>query len=92
MNILIYPITHNSHQISHILKVFYDDIGMHVYVCINIIFTIYYIYHKYIFLCTLIMCIYVYCSYNEFKNEYLNSEIYYSNLKMNISIMKCTYI
>jgi hypothetical protein len=92
MNILICPISCNSHQISHILKVFYGDIGVYLYVCIQIIFTIYYIYHKYIFLCILIMCMHVYCSYNEFVNSHLNFEIYYSNLKINISVMKCTYI
>jgi hypothetical protein len=36
MNILICPIRHNSHQISHILKVFYDDIGMYFYVCMYV--------------------------------------------------------
>jgi hypothetical protein len=30
--------------------------------------------------CILIMCMYVYWSYNELKNYYLNSEIYYSKL------------
>ncbi len=73
MNILICPISHNSHQISHILKVFYRDI-----VCIKIIFMIYYIYHKYKFVCTLNMCMYGYCSYND--------------KKINISVMKCIYI
>jgi hypothetical protein len=68
MNILICPIIRNSHQFSHILKVFYTDIGVYVYVCIKIIFTIYYIYHKCIFVCILIMCMYIYYSYNEFKN------------------------
>jgi hypothetical protein len=68
MNILICPISCNSHQISHILKVFYGDIGVYFYVCIKIIFTIYYIYHQYIFVCILIMGMYAYCSYNEFKN------------------------
>ncbi len=92
MNILICPINRNNHQISHILKVFYDDIGVYFYVCIKIIFTIYYIYHKYIFVCILTMCMYVYCSYNEFKNSCLNYEIYYSNLKINILVMKCIYI
>jgi len=67
MNILICLITRNSHQISHILKVLYNDIGVYFYVCIKIVFTIYYIYHKYIFVCILIMCMYVYCSYNELK-------------------------
>ncbi len=68
MNILICPNSCNSHQINHILKVFYGDIGVYFYVCIKIIFIIYYIYHKYIFVCILIMCMYVYCSYNESKN------------------------
>jgi hypothetical protein len=68
MNILICPISHNSHQISHILKVLYDDIKVYFYVCITIIIMIYVIYHKYVFVCILIMCMYVYCSYNEFKN------------------------
>jgi hypothetical protein len=80
MNILICPISCNSHQISHILTVFYGDIGVYFYVCIKITFTIYYIYHKYVFVCILIMCMYVYWSYNEFKNYYLNSEIYCSKL------------
>jgi len=31
---------------------------------------------------------YVYCSYNEYQNEYLNSEFFYSNLKFDISILK----
>jgi hypothetical protein len=68
MNILVCPISRNSHQISHILKVFYGHIRVYFYVCIKIIYTIYYIYHKYIYVCILIMCMYVYCSYNEFKN------------------------
>jgi hypothetical protein len=89
INILIYPISCNSHQINHILKVFYDDIGVYFYVCIKIISMIYYIYNKYIFVCVLIMCMYVHCSYNEFINSYLDSKIYYSNFKINISITKC---
>jgi hypothetical protein len=68
MNILICPISHKSHQISHILKIIYSDIGVCSYVYTKIIFTIYYIYHKYIFACILVMCMYVYCSYNEFRN------------------------
>jgi hypothetical protein len=67
MNILICPNSHNSPQISHILMIFYDDIEVYFYVCSKIIFMICYI-HKYIFVCILIMCMYVYCSYNEFKN------------------------
>jgi hypothetical protein len=92
INILICLISCNSHQISHILKVFYDDIGVYFYVCIKIIFTICYIYHKCIFVCILIMRMHAYCSYNEFLNKYLNSQIYCSNLKINISVMKCMYI
>ncbi len=68
MNILICPISRNSHQISHILKVFYNDMQVYFHVCIKIIFTIYYIYHKCIFVCILIMCMCVYYSYNELKN------------------------
>jgi hypothetical protein len=67
MNILICPISRNNHQISHILKVFYCDIMVYSYVRIKIIFTIYYIYHKYIFVCILNMSMYVYCSYNDLK-------------------------
>ncbi len=65
--LLICPIRRNSHQISHILNALYSDIRVYFYVCIKIIFTIYYIYHKYIFVCTLIMYMYVYCSYNDQK-------------------------
>jgi uncharacterized membrane protein len=65
MNILIYPISHNNHQISHILKVFYTDIGVYFYVSFNIIFMCVCIY---IYVCILIMCMYVYCSYNEVLN------------------------
>jgi hypothetical protein len=49
MNTSICPIIHNSHQISHILQIFYGDIGVYFYVCIKIIFMIYYIHHKYIY-------------------------------------------
>ncbi len=73
MNILLCPISRSSHQISHILKVLYDDIRVYFYVCIKIIFTIYYIYHKYIFVCILIKCMHVYCSYNEFEVINMNS-------------------
>jgi hypothetical protein len=52
MNILICLINRNSHQ-SHILKLLYDDIKLYFYVCIKIILTIYYTYHKYIFVCIL---------------------------------------
>jgi len=60
INILICPINRNSHQISHILKVFYGDIRVYFYVCIKIIFRIYYIYHN-IYLCvySLGVCMYI---------------------------------
>ncbi len=80
MNILICSISCNSHQISHILNVFYGDIGLYFYVCIKIIFMIYYIYHKYIFVCILIMSMYVYFSYNGFLNWYFNLRNIYVNL------------
>ncbi len=60
MNILICRIRHNSHQINQILKVFYGDIGVYFYVCIKIIFMIYYIYHNNVLICILVMCMYVY--------------------------------
>ncbi len=50
INILICPISRNSHQINHIFKVFYGDIRVYFYVCIKIIFMICYIYHEYIFM------------------------------------------
>jgi hypothetical protein len=69
MNILICPISRNNHQINHILKVFYCDIGVYFYVCIKIIFIkiIYII--IFFFLCLLIMCMYVYCSSNDQKTN-----------------------
>jgi hypothetical protein len=57
---MICPINLNSHQISCILKVFYNDI-VYFNVCTKIIYI--YIY---------IMDMYVYCSYDESQNEYLN--------------------
>jgi hypothetical protein len=65
INRLICSINHNTHQISSILKVFYGDITLYFYVCINIIFKICYIYHTYIFVCILITHMHVYSSYNE---------------------------
>jgi hypothetical protein len=38
INRLICPISHNNHQISYILKVFYNDIGVYFNVCIKIIY------------------------------------------------------
>jgi hypothetical protein len=38
---LICPINHNNHQITYILKVFYNDIVLYFNVCIEIIFMIY---------------------------------------------------
>jgi hypothetical protein len=38
INRLICPINYNSHQINHILKVFYGDLGLYFYVCIKIVF------------------------------------------------------
>jgi hypothetical protein len=55
INKLICPISRNNHQISCILKVFYNDIGVYINVCTKIIH-----------ICN--MHTYVYCSYNEFQN------------------------
>jgi len=75
INILICPISHNKHQINHILKILYVDINF--YVCINIIFMICYIYHKYI-LCVYWLCV---CMYS----------IHIMNLKINIWIQNYNY-
>ncbi len=40
INRLICPIRRNSHQISYILKVFYNDIGMYFNVCITITYIV----------------------------------------------------
>jgi hypothetical protein len=61
INKLICPINRNNHQISCILKVFYNDIGVYFNVCTKII----HIYN---------MHRYVYCSYNESQNKYFNFE------------------
>jgi hypothetical protein len=34
------------------------------------------------------MHMYVYCPYNDFKNKIFNSEIYYSNMKIDILVLK----
>jgi hypothetical protein len=52
INRLICPISRSSHQISCILKVFYNDIWVYFNVCTKIIY----------------MHTYVYCSYNESQN------------------------
>jgi hypothetical protein len=76
INRLICPINRNSCQISYILKVFYNDIGVYFNVCIKIIYI--YIKHAYV-------CIF---SYNESQNWYLNSKLILLNLKISISILK----
>ncbi len=47
INKLIYPISRNSHQISYILKVFYNDIGVYFNVCTKIIYMHTYVYNSY---------------------------------------------
>jgi len=34
------------------------------------------------------MHMYVYCPYNDFQNKIFNSEIYYSNMKIDILVLK----
>ncbi len=67
INSLICPLSHNnhhSHQISYILKVFHNDIGVNFNVCTKII-----IIYIYIYMCVCVcVCVCVYCSYNESKN------------------------
>jgi hypothetical protein len=69
MNGLICPINHNNHHIACIqLEIFYSDLKVYFYVCIKIVFKIYYPYDKYVFCCILIMHMYVQWSYIEFGN------------------------
>jgi hypothetical protein len=50
MNKLISPISCNNYQVSHIkLEIFYGDLRIYFYVCIKIVFKIYYPYDKYVF-------------------------------------------
>ncbi len=56
INRLICPINRNTHQISCILKVFYNDIGVYLNICTKIIYN---------------MHTYVYYSYNESKIKFL---------------------
>lgn len=71
MNRFICPITHNNDQVSCIeLKIFYGDLAIYFYVCIEIVFKIHYSYDKYVFNFFLYMHIYVQCSYIEFRNSY----------------------
>jgi hypothetical protein len=48
INRLICPINRNSHQISCILKVFYNDIGVYFNVCTKIIYIYIICIHMYI--------------------------------------------
>jgi hypothetical protein len=61
INRLIYPICRNSHKISYILQVLYNDIGVYFNICTKIIYN---------------MHTYVYYLYNEFQNQYLNFELF----------------
>jgi hypothetical protein len=48
INRLIYPISRNSHQISCILKVLYNDIGVYFNICTKIIYNMHtYVYYLY---------------------------------------------
>jgi hypothetical protein len=75
INRLICPINHNGHQISCILKVFYNDIGVYFNVCTTII----YIY---------IICIRMYIVHiMNFKINTSSLKNYWLSLKMDISIL-----
>jgi hypothetical protein len=65
INSLICPITRNNHQISCILKVFYNGIG-----------------------CILMYVMYVYCSYSDFQNQYLNLEFFIQNWNLYFNFEK----
>jgi hypothetical protein len=78
MNRFICPITHNNDQVSGIeLKIFYGDLTIYFYVCIEIIFKIHYSYDKYV-LNFFYICIYMY------NVHILSLEIHILNLKNNI--------
>ncbi len=48
INRLIYPISRNSHQISCILKVLYNDIGVYFNICTKIMYNMHtYVYYLY---------------------------------------------
>jgi len=75
INRFICCISRNNHQVGCIeLEIFYGDLGEYFYVCIQIVFKIYYPYDKYVFFCILIMHMYVQCSYIEFRNWYFEYE------------------
>jgi hypothetical protein len=94
INRLICPISRNSHQISCILKVFYNDIGVYFNVCTKIIYIIcihMYVVHiiwKFLFqlfktLFTFEILIWIWCFY-------LNSKILF-DLKIDIWILNYNF-
>jgi len=78
INRLICPISRNSHQISCILKVFYNDIGVYFNVCTKIIYIYIYIYK---------ICIVCILFIKWISKLIFELWIFYSNLKMFISIV-----
>jgi hypothetical protein len=58
MNILICPVSHNNHQISHILKVFYYDIGC-IFMYVLKLYLLYITYIINIYICVYINYVYV---------------------------------
>jgi hypothetical protein len=76
INKFMHPISHNSHQISYILKVFYNDIGVYFNVCIKIIYIYTYVY---VHIMNLKINISVMNFLFKFYHWYFNSEIYYFN-------------
>jgi hypothetical protein len=78
INRLIYPISRNKHQISCILKEFYNDIGVYFNVCTKII----YIY----------ICIHMYIVHIMNLKINIWTLNFYSNLKLDISILKTTIL
>jgi hypothetical protein len=99
INRLICPINHNSHQISCILKVLYNDIGVYFNVCTKIIYII--CIHMFIgHIMNLKINIWTLSLLFKSKNWYFNSENYYfnyiyiyiyENLKLDIWIWKLLF-
>jgi len=73
INKLIWPINRNNHQISYILKVFYNDKGVYFNVCTKIIY---------------IICIRMYIVHIMNSKLIFEIWIFYSKMKIDISILK----
>jgi hypothetical protein len=90
INRLIHLIIHISHQISCILKVFYNDIGVYFNVCTKIIYMYTYVY---VHIMNLKINIWIMNFLFKCDHWYFNSEIYYiyMSLKLDIWLWKLLF-